>query len=109
MPRMRFDNAGLEGAKVGYSVEHSKRTRRGEKMIWLKIIVVGVFCWLLGYWIETENKNFRKLLDKQSKYMDLQFNLIVDLKARVFLLEQMAGVEIEVEQDKDSNEEKEDK
>ncbi|MBQ3349147.1 MAG: hypothetical protein IJG38_02000 [Thermoguttaceae bacterium] len=78
-------------------------------MIWLKIIVVGVFCWLLGYWIETENKNFRKLLDKQSKYMDLQFNLIVDLKARVFLLEQMAGVEIEVEQDKDSNEEKEDK
>ncbi len=77
-------------------------------MIWLKIIVVGVFCWLLGYWIETENKNFRKLLDKQSKYMDLQFNLIVDLKARVYLLEQLAGVEIGVEQDKDSSEEKED-
>lgn len=89
---MRFGNAGLEGSAAGYSLERSKRTCGGKEMIWLKITVVGVFCWLLGYWIETENKNFRKLLDKQSKYMDLQFNLIVDLEARVSLLEQMAGV-----------------
>lgn len=67
-------------------------------LVW-KIIIVGILCFLLGYWAYDWFSFVNKTIDEMSKRLQLQYNILIGLKAKVLVLEkamEVMGVKIDV-------------
>lgn len=67
-------------------------------LVW-KIIIVGILCFLLGYWAYDWYLYINKTLHKLTDCSEKQFNILLGLKAKVMVLEkalEVMGVKIDV-------------